>query len=158
MHRLPTDPTDEASPPEAPPPGPPLAEGQVVPRTVPLIEESAHVDKLQIDRGGYRVTKRIEQHEQQLDVSLQRQRVAIERRPIGEWVREMPPIRHDGDTLIVPLVEEVLVTEKRLRLVEEVHIRQIQETRHTSIPVTLRKDTIEIERLAPPGPVDAEPN
>jgi uncharacterized protein (TIGR02271 family) len=130
--------------------------GEAAAHTLPLVEETAHIDRMQVDRGGYRISKRVRQHEQRVDAVLQEQRVDIERRAIGEWVSEMPPIREDGDTLIVPVVEEVLVTEKRLRLVEEVHIHRINETRSTSVPVTLRTETIEVERLPPQASTDSD--
>lgn len=51
-----------------------------------------------------------------------------------------------GDTTIIPIVEEVLIAEKRLVLVEEIRIRQIATSEDVSIPVTLRKQTATIER------------
>ena len=73
--------------------------------------------------------------------------VSVERVPINREVAEPPPVRQEGDTTIVPILEEVLVVEKRLVLREEVRItkrrREISE-RHR---VTLRREQAEIERL-----------
>jgi stress response protein YsnF len=55
--------------------------------------------------------------------------------------------RIEGDTTIIPVVEEILVVEKRLVLVEEIRIRQVATTDEVSIPVTLRKQTATVERI-----------
>ena len=81
--------------------------------------------------------------------------VEIERVPINRPVEGPVPIRYEGDTMIVPLLEEVVVVEKRLILKEELHVRK----RHTTAPkpqkVVLRSEQVEVERLAPP--TDAGP-
>jgi stress response protein YsnF len=60
-----------------------------------------------------------------------------------------PQTRYEGETLVVPVLEEVLVTEKRLVLVEEIRITRVRDTHRQPQTVTLRKDHIEIERLEP---------
>ena len=67
------------------------------------------------------------------------------------WGTEIPQPRYEGNTLVIPVVEEVLVTEKRLMLVEEVHITGVHGTHHQPQRVSLRKDAVSIERLAPQG-------
>lgn len=49
--------------------------------------------------------------------------------------------RMEGDTLIVPLMEEVLVLEKRLLLREELHIKRRRE--QNSSPATIRREELE---------------
>jgi len=68
---------------------------------------------------------------------------------IGREVSEAPAVRTDGDVTIVPVMEEVLVVEKRLMLVEEIHIRRVATTEDVSIPVELRKQRASIERDDP---------
>jgi stress response protein YsnF len=59
----------------------------------------------------------------------------------------MPEIRTENGVTIVPVVEEVLVVEKRLILKEELHIGSQTQTETVEIPVELRKHTVEIERV-----------
>ncbi len=60
-------------------------------------------------------------------------------------------VRTEGDVVIVPVLEEVLVIEKRLVLKEELHVRR-QATRETvEVPVTLRKQQGVVERLSAKG-------
>jgi stress response protein YsnF len=55
-------------------------------------------------------------------------------------------VRLEGNTTIIPVVEEVVVVEKRLILVEEIHITRDSTVRTEEIPVLLRKEHAAIER------------
>ncbi len=70
------------------------------------------------------------------------------RLPVIEESLHVAKQRQEGDTLIVPVIEEMLVTVKRLVLVEEVRITRVQGTHRKPQTFTLRKEHIEIERLA----------
>ena len=52
--------------------------------------------------------------------------------------------RYEGDVLIIPVMEEVLVIEKRLMLKEEVRISKRQVVRVQQIDETLRREHIEL--------------
>jgi stress response protein YsnF len=80
---------------------------------------------------------------------LLRDQLAVEHVPVGRVVAEsdMPQMRYEGDTLVVPVFEEVLVVQKQLLLKEEVRI-----TRHRTevrIPETvlLRSEQVTAERF-----------
>jgi stress response protein YsnF len=60
-------------------------------------------------------------------------------------------VRTEGDVVIVPVLEEVLVVEKRLVLKEELHIRRDATRENVEVPVTLRKQRAVIERLTADG-------
>ena len=124
--------------------------------TVPVVEETAEVRKVDVDQGGWRVVKRVSTETQVVDEELQSENVEIERRPIGQPVVIAPQTRYEGDTLVVPVLEEVLVTEKRLVLVEEIRITRVSRTHRQPQTVTLRKDQIEIERLEPEAGPDVQ--
>jgi stress response protein YsnF len=66
-------------------------------------------------------------------------------------------IRQEGDTTIYPVMEEVVVVEKRLRLVEEVRVTQRRATRHVREQVALRREEIVVEREAAPRDADRDP-
>ena len=57
----------------------------------------------------------------------------------------VPNIRHEGDTMIIPVVEEVLVTEKRLVLREEVRVTRRQRFDTVAVRDTVRREVIEVE-------------
>ena len=51
--------------------------------------------------------------------------------------------------MIIPILEEVLVVEKRLVLKEELHIRRSVTREDIEVPITLRKQRAMVERLGP---------
>ena len=127
-------------------------------RVVPVIEESLVVDKRVVDQGGYRIVKSVDVREEVVDEPLVAHTVDVERRVIGRLLpsMEVPASRQEGDTWIVSIVEEVLVTEKRLMLKEELHIRRTESvTRHPQT-FSLRSENVAIERLEPGVPPVSE--
>jgi hypothetical protein len=56
-------------------------------------------------------------------VPLVSQDIEITRVTINRVVEGVVPVRQEGDTTIYPVLEEVLVVEKRLILREELHMR-----------------------------------
>ena len=115
---------------------------------VPLVEERARVDKRHVVTGGVRVRKRVRAWEEVVDEPLTRVRVDVERRPINIWVHTPPPVRTEGDTTVIPLLEEVLVVRRRLRVTEEIRITRRRESFRAPRHVVLRREEAEVERLA----------
>lgn len=72
--------------------------------------------------------------------------VVVERVPIGREVTAAPDVRREGDLLIVPVVEEVLVVEKRLVLKEELHVRKVSRRVHVEEPVLVSHARAVVER------------
>ncbi|MCJ2107478.1 YsnF/AvaK domain-containing protein, partial [Methylobacterium sp. E-041] len=69
---------------------------------------------------------------------------------------ETPPVvREENGVTIIPVLEEILVVEKRLVLREEVHVRQTTADEDVEMPVTLRRQHAVIERVSPEGHVTA---
>jgi stress response protein YsnF len=58
---------------------------------------------------------------------------------------------------IIPVLEEVLVVEKRLVLKEEVHIRSTTSGEDVEVPVTLRRQRAVVERVGPEGGITETP-
>jgi stress response protein YsnF len=59
--------------------------------------------------------------------------------------------------MIVPILEEVLVVEKRLMVKEEIHITKQRVEKHAPQRVTLRREEAVIERMQnPPQKEDME--
>ena len=100
-----------------------------------------------------RLHKRVHEDEEVLDVPVRTEAIEVERVPVGRWIDAPVEVRREGDTTVYPVVEEVLVVEKRLRLVEEVRVTRRQATQHVQERVGLRREEIVVERdAAPLGP------
>jgi stress response protein YsnF len=70
----------------------------------------------------------------------------VKRIPIGRIVEAAPPVRTEGDTIIIPVMEETIVVERRLVLKEEVILRRVQTDERHRERVSLREQEAVIER------------
>ena len=118
---------------------------------VPLHAEEVSVGKRRVVTGQVKVATVTRQHEQLVEELLEHDHVEIERIAIGKEVDTVPPVREDGDILIIPIIEEVVVVERRLLLKEEVRVRRIRQTQRYQERVVVRKQEAVITRL----PADA---
>jgi stress response protein YsnF len=118
---------------------------------IPVVEETVTVGKRQVVTGHVRVRTVTDTVEELAHAAVQREDVEVTRVPIDKVVETAPEIRTEGDVTIVPVLEEVLVVEKRLVLKEELHIRRRVEHETVEVPVTLRKQRAIVERDAPDG-------
>lgn len=113
---------------------------------VELVEEKLNVDKQRAVTGRVRITTETELSEEIVKATLAGERVEVIREPIGEQVSSMPKMRVEGDVTIIPVLEEIVVVEKRLVLVEEIRIRKIRTAEDVFVPVALRKQRATVER------------
>jgi len=113
---------------------------------IPLAAERVVVGTRVRRTGVVRVSTRVERRTTVVDPPLRRQRIEIRRRRVDRFVDRPPEIRREGDTLIVPIVEEVLTT--RLKIVEEVAITLRRSVERRPQRVELRRETAIVERLA----------
>jgi uncharacterized protein (TIGR02271 family) len=125
---------------------------------VPVVEETAVVRKERVAAETVRLHKRVHEEEEVLDVPVQTEAIEVERVPVGRWIDAPAEVRREGDTTVYPVVEEVLVVEKRLRLVEEVRVTRRQETRRVQERVALRREEVVVERDAAPRDADRDPD
>jgi len=122
---------------------------------LPVIEETASVRKREVQTGGVRISKVVHERTEQVAADTLRERLDVRREAVDEFVAEPEPARQEGDTTIVPIYEEVVVVEKRLRLKERWLITRRRETHTQSQPVALRSEEAVIEHLGAdeaPGP------
>jgi uncharacterized protein (TIGR02271 family) len=119
--------------------------------TIPLIEETLRVGKREVTTGRVRIRSVTDAVTENARTTLDEEKVEVTRVPVGREVETAPAVRTDGDVVIVPILEEVLVVEKRLVLKEELHIRRQVNHEDVEVPVTLRKQRAVIERLGPDG-------
>jgi uncharacterized protein (TIGR02271 family) len=119
---------------------------------VPVIAEELDIGKRKKRTGAVRVTKDAVEHDEKISMPLTRERAEVKRVIINQPVDGPLPIRREGDTIIMPVVEEVPVVVKRLMLKEEIHVTRRKTTDQHDETVTVRSENANIER------VDAEGN
>jgi len=114
-----------------------------------LAEERLSVDKRVVETGRVRVRRITTEKVQKVDVPLSSDTYEVRRVPIGKEVKKTPPVRETRTEIIIPVVEEVLVVERRLVLREELHIRKVRSVERHSEEFTLRVQQATVERVAP---------
>lgn len=119
-------------------------EGAVV---VPVVAEQLEVQKRKVEAGGVRIRKTVSEREEIVDEPLMREEVQVRRVPVNKVVDGPVPVRHVGDTMIVSLLEEVLVVEKKLMVKEELHITKEKVESYRPQRVRLRTEEAVVERV-----------
>ena len=117
--------------------------------TVQLAREEVTISKREVEQSRVRVNVRVEEEEQLLAVALHDGEVSVERLPADEVVDELPETVDDGTTIVIPLVEEVVVLQKRYRIRERVRITRITRSREVEIPTTVRREVADVDRFSP---------
>ena len=140
---------DPATAPDAPRPHDAADTQRVV---VPVVEERVTVEKQVVETGRVHVRKTVREQSHEVEVPLMSEELEVRRVEVGRVVddpKNPPRPRQEGDTYIVPVLEEVAVVEKRLVLREELHIhRKQQQTVHRET-VDVRQEEAHVERLPP---------
>lgn len=117
--------------------------------SIPLWREELQVGTRVVETGGVRLHKTVTTEQRLIDPPLMQETLTVERVPVGRWVErgKEPQARQEGDTYVVPVLEEVLVTEKKLRLKEEVRITRQRREIHTPQQVEVRAEQVRVERF-----------
>jgi len=119
---------------------------------VPVVAETLDVQKRWVESGRVRITKVVHQREEVVDEPLLREEVEVERIAVNRVVEGPVAIRHEGDVMIIPVLEEVLVVEKRMMLKEELHVRRRRFEESRPQRVILRTEEAAVERLEDKSP------
>lgn len=120
---------------------------------VPVLEEELQVGKRKVDEGATRITKVVNEREVTVDMPLLQEEAHIERVPVNAVIDAPVGIRQEGDVTVVPLLEEVLVVEKKLLLREELRISRQKTTVSKPQTETLRSEQVVVEHVDPSGEV-----
>ena len=112
---------------------------------IPLAEEPLHVSKRPVERR-VRVRTVTEDVPELLREELRSERVFVDRVAVDRELTGEPEIRREGNVIIVPVVEERLIVERRLFVVEELHIRRETGVEVVETPVTLRRQRVVMDK------------
>ncbi len=115
--------------------------------TLPLHTEELSVSRRQVAGDTVRVSIVTREQERLVDEELTHQRVDVERVPIGRLIDRVPPVREEGDTTIMSVVEEIIAIERRLILKEEVRIRRVRIKETHRETVSVREQDVAVTRL-----------
>jgi uncharacterized protein (TIGR02271 family) len=117
-------------------------------KIIPVIEEHATVHREVVETGKVHIRKTVTKEDVKINLPITNESYEIERVPVASKILDEPPppVRYEGDVMIIPVLKEITVVQKKYEVVEELRI-----TRHlTETPlvqeITLLKEHIQVER------------
>lgn len=116
---------------------------------LPVVEEQLQVARRLVESGAVRVRKLVHEDVHAVDALLSVETTEVERVAIDRPVDAEVEVRYEDDVMIIPVVEERIVTRKQLFLVEEIRIRRRTSVKSEPIEATLRREEAIVERLDP---------
>lgn len=118
---------------------------------VPIVQEQLSVDAEPVVTGGVRVTKRVETHDELIEQQLRTSHADVKRVKTNRVVDGPQPAERVGDTLIIPIVSEIIHVQKQWVVMEEIHITQREESETVRQTVPVNHEVAEVERLDESG-------
>ena len=114
---------------------------------IPVIQEQLLVGKKMVETGKVYISKKVYEEEFIQNEPVTSEEVIVERKEINQYIDVAPPaVRQEGDVTIISVIKEVLVVEKRLMLVEELHVTKHKRTDSAVIKEMLRREEINVTR------------
>lgn len=118
---------------------------EVEEKTFSVMEEEIQVGKRTVETGTARVSIQVNESAQVIEQPLIKEEIEIQRVEVNRFIDRPVETRTEGDLTVIPVMEEVLVVEKKLRLKEELHIRRRSETVTHRQNEKVRKEEVMIE-------------
>jgi len=116
------------------------------------MQEELDVRRRRVEtQSGVRISKTVEEREEIVDEPLTKEEVEVERVAMNVPVDAPSGVRYEGDTMIIPIFEEIVVVEKRLMLKEEIRVTRRRENFRAPESVTLRREVASVERIEDTG-------
>ena len=113
---------------------------------IPVLREELAVGTRTIETGRVVVRKTVTNDPQKVEVPLLHDEIDVERVAIDRVVEELPEQRYEGDVLVIPVLEEVVVVKKQWVLKEELRVtKRAVRGVHEEI-VDLRTEHVDVER------------
>src|SRR5512144_1925583 len=113
---------------------------------IPVIEEKVVIGTPRATTETVRVQTVIHEDEHAVDEPVKITDVEVKRVPVDLWTDEPIPDRLEGDTRIISVHREEVIVQRRLHVVEEVHVTlRRREERHREI-VRTQQTQVVVER------------
>ena len=112
---------------------------------IPVVEEQVQVGKRQVERGGVRVSKRVDERPVEADVNLREERVNVKRMPANRPASEADMRAFEEGSIELTEHAEVPVVGKQARVVEEVVVGKDVRERTEKVRDTVRRTDVKVE-------------
>ncbi len=112
---------------------------------IPIVEERLVVDKRQIELGELVLRKTVDEREERTRQPVMHEELEVERVAVNRPLEAAAQRRTEGDWLIIPVMEEVVVVRTQLMLKEEIRIRTRQVMGEQEVVATTRHERVELD-------------
>jgi len=119
--------------------------------TIDVVEEEIQIGKRAVETGGVRVTSQVREVPVEEEVSLRKEHVEVERRPVNRPASSADLNALRNETIEVRETSEEAVVAKEARVVEEVRVRKDVDERTEKVRDTVRRTEVEVEQLGTSG-------
>ena len=116
---------------------------------LPILKEELEIQKQKKITGVVRLEKTVRTTESVVEEDLIKESILVEHVPVNRRIDQAVMTRQEGDTTIIPIMEEIMIVTKQLVLKEEIRITRRREQSHYQETVPLRAEEVEIKRLEP---------
>ncbi len=148
---VPSDPSNRPNDDDATPQSPDAANGAGDVQRVTLVEETLEPRIVRSQIGSVLIHKSIETHTLRNEVDLERDDVSLEQLVVEEFVDEKREPWYEDDMLVIPVYEEVLVTERRLMLAKVVRVRRDVVVDRKTVEGEVRREVLDVEPRSTEG-------
>jgi stress response protein YsnF len=114
---------------------------------LPLMEETLEAQVVAREQGKVLIHTRVETEPVQTSVDLHHDDVVIDQVEVNDLVAERREPWYEGATLMVPVYEEVLVTETKLLLRTIIRVHNKRRHEQVRLRGTVRREVVEIEEI-----------
>lgn len=114
---------------------------------VPLKEETLEARAVPTQLGSVLIHKSIEENSVREDVELHQDDISIDHVDVNEIVSDREEPWYEGDTLVIPVYEERIVSETRLVLREYIRVNRTQRTETMTVEGNVRREVVDIEPI-----------
>jgi stress response protein YsnF len=117
------------------------------PLRIPLVEETLEARVVERESGKLVIRKRVETEPVTTRVELHHDKMEINEIVVDETATERREPWYEGDTLMVPVYEEVLVSYTELMLRKVIRIRNQGAIEQVDVDGTVRREVVEITEV-----------
>jgi uncharacterized protein (TIGR02271 family) len=115
---------------------------------IQVVHEHATIHKEIVETGKVHIRKRVTEEVVSVNLPIINESYRVEHIPVERKILDTPPpaMRYEGDKMIIPVLREITVVQKKYEVIEELHI--IRESVETPLvqEITLLKEHINVER------------
>ena len=118
---------------------------------ISVVHEQATIHKEIVETGKVHIRKRVTEEIVSVNLPIINESYRVVHVPVEKKILDTPPpaVRYEGDKMIIPVLREITVVQKKYEVIEELHI--IKQSVETPLvqEITLLKEHVHVEHSKP---------